>query len=163
MVQASWTVGDEQRSYIPLLVETEVEAISTAAEMQDTLAHFPTLSITLRIATAEEVALAHAAMPQRHEQIEELAMTETHLVRELTDSTTLCGNPTAGQRKRVTVEAVELGIVSGNACKACLKAAGTTHRGDPTAECFGMVRRSDARLPHLRSPRRTSAPSEGRS
>ena len=46
-VQATWTVGDQERSYQPVFVPTREEADRMAAEMAETLAHFPTLTILL--------------------------------------------------------------------------------------------------------------------
>lgn len=44
-VQATWTVGDQKVSYQPVFVSTRDDADRMAADMAETLWHFPTLTV----------------------------------------------------------------------------------------------------------------------
>jgi hypothetical protein len=59
-VQAHWTVDGESRSYRPTFYASRRAAEQAAAEMSETLGHFPTLDIVITTATAEEAAAAQA-------------------------------------------------------------------------------------------------------
>ncbi|HEV2774208.1 MAG TPA: hypothetical protein VGV90_01320 [Solirubrobacteraceae bacterium] len=103
-VQATWTVGGDKREYAPVFVRTKARAARTSREMEKTLAHFPTLVVTV-----EKVPAAQATRPPKP------ILGEVHSRLDGAD-TTACGRKIA----EVSWIASELfDSAAPNACRSC--------------------------------------------
>ncbi|MCP4957687.1 MAG: hypothetical protein GY925_00305 [Actinomycetia bacterium] len=60
-VQAHWRVGDESRSYAPVLLTSRRDAERAADEMRDTLSHFVGLEVSVEQVLAEQAATGSQA------------------------------------------------------------------------------------------------------
>lgn len=115
-VQATWTVGEDFRSYVPVFVESAEAAEELADEMRQTLAHFPTLQVLV-----SQVALADA----EREMARQVAARESevdeplHLRGEASDSTA-CGLPL--NSVRAWARDKEMFGLSSKPCSACTAA-----------------------------------------
>ena len=117
-VQATWTVDGERRSYRPVFLDTEDEALRERDGMLETLAHFPTLEVTVEGVTAEAAALEEAAtepeeLPDDH---------VVHLLPEIGAGVTACGLARGEFRAAAVAEIFDM---AGAPCAACRSAAGT--------------------------------------
>lgn len=55
-VQATWTVDGEEREYAPVFARTKFGAARLRRDMESTLAHFPTLVVTVdKVPATEEI------------------------------------------------------------------------------------------------------------
>ncbi|WP_158221015.1 hypothetical protein [Kineosporia sp. R_H_3] len=109
-VQSTWTVDDEQRAYAPVVVRWRWQAWSVARRMTRTLAHFPTLVVEIRKASAADLAAAaQVAAPDG-------PPADVHLSR-FDDGTSLCG---LVHGDVAAVLHVDLFDDTGPACPRCL-------------------------------------------
>jgi hypothetical protein len=115
-VQATWTAGGERRSYAPVFHDSEAEALREREGMEDTLAHFPTLEVTVEEVTAEAAALEGAAaepepLPDDH---------VVHLMPAIGADVTACG---LGKGEVRAVAVAEIFDLADARCPACAAAA----------------------------------------
>lgn len=112
-VQATWTVGDDQRSYEPVVVRTKWGARREAAAMRRTLSHFPTLDVVIQ--KADSAAIGQPAM--------ESGPLEVHLAESPSATQTVCG--TAVEGLPALCHDPELLRRVARPCSACLHATGS--------------------------------------
>lgn len=109
-VQATWTVGDEQKTYAPQFARTRIGARRLKRDMERTLAHFPTLQVIV------EKVPAQAAIESSR-----VAATEpVHLIHDPVAATTACGRPTSDVAAVAVRDVFEL---SRTPCERCQLAA----------------------------------------
>jgi hypothetical protein len=111
-VQRTWTVGSDERSYQPTFEADRPAAERAAEDLRSTLAHFPTLNVTIMEVTRAE-ADAELATPQPTAEAQSL-----HLVDDEA-GVTACGIP-ASRAHWAPPEVFEL---SGIRCPDCEAAA----------------------------------------
>ena len=111
-VQATWTVEGEQRSHAPRFADDPAGAATLRRELEDTLAHFPTLEIAVA-----EVRDADAALEAAATEPEPLSDDHVvHMIAAPEATTTACGLPTADV---VAVLVAEMFELTGAPCPAC--------------------------------------------
>jgi hypothetical protein len=109
-VQATWEAEGERRSYAPQFARTRMGAERLRRQMEETLAHFPTLEVVVERVSAGD-ATAHATPQQEFQPV--------HLVVEPLAPMTACGLPT---REVQTVAVAEVFALSGRQCETCADA-----------------------------------------
>jgi hypothetical protein len=114
-VQSTWTVGDEERSYRPLFVETEAEAIEVRDEMEETLSHFPTLDVLVARVTEAERASELAVLGESEEVQEDM---DKHLMPHVGARRTACGVLTSEVAVSAVAEYFDLSARESH-CPAC--------------------------------------------
>ena len=115
-VQATWTVDGERRSYAPVFRDTEAEALREREGMEETLAHFPTLDVSVDEVRAEDAALEEAAtepapLPDDH---------VVHLMPAIGADVTACGLARGDFKAAAVAEIFDLADAR---CPACAAAA----------------------------------------
>jgi hypothetical protein len=113
-VQATWTVDGEERSYAPVFARTRSEAEREQRDMEQTLAHFPTLVVTIEPATDEE-------RDEETSRLEAAASITPHLKFRYDDRVTACGLPAETIRAWSLPEIYEQ-ISEDTRCPGCAQA-----------------------------------------
>ena len=119
-VQAHWTVGSEARSYAPVFVASETEALATAEEIAATLAHFPTLEVRVEAidGSAADAEIAQSGAQRGH--IERLTV---HLL-SASGRGTVCGAEI--DQANPAINADLLALSDGANCSRCQEALSTS-------------------------------------
>jgi hypothetical protein len=120
-VQAKWTVDGEPREYRPVFFDERHEAEQAAEDMRRTLAHFPTLAVSITVVDEATAGVESAGLGSE-------AMPEVHVVAESLAPVALCGKPTSEIGSWVRVDLfLDREIqptVPENVCPTCHKRAG---------------------------------------
>ena len=126
-VQAHWTVGGEERSYQPSYVTSKRAAKQAVRSAKRTLAHFPTLWVSI-----DEVdrATAEAAIGAAETRRAAAPRQPAH-VYGADRSAALCGATWDGEGTFVLMEIDMLALSSGRKCPDCLERAGIDADGMP--------------------------------
>ncbi|MCB0979216.1 MAG: hypothetical protein H6513_14835 [Acidimicrobiaceae bacterium] len=126
-VQAHWTVGGEERSYQPSYVTSQRAARRAVRSAKRTLAHFPTLWMSVdevdRSTAEAAIAAAEARRAAAPQQPVHLYGADR--------SAALCGATREGDGAFILMEVDTLALSSSPKCPDCLELAGVDEAGMP--------------------------------